>query len=235
MPQRADRRDVRRDLALSLGVERARRLVPEQRRRPARQRAGDRHPLPLPTGERLRPGVRPVREPQALEPDPRLAFRRGLSPEARRERAVLHHPQVREQLDRLEHQAHAAEQRRRVRRGRPASVPSATRPASNVSRPARQRSSVDFPEPLAPSTTATRAGLDPEAHARRAPAVARAPTCRTSASTTRVLTAPPPDARRAAAPPSARAGRREARAAGTSRPPAARAPRWSRVAAASVP
>src|SRR5262249_16703319 len=70
----ADRGDVGSDLALALGIERARRLVPEQRRRATGQRTGNGHPLPLAAGERLWPGGGPVGQTESLEPGARLAL-----------------------------------------------------------------------------------------------------------------------------------------------------------------
>src|SRR5213082_133039 len=63
----SDPRDEGEHLRRGLGVERTGRLVGEEKPRAVRERARDRDPLALATGERRRPARRPVREPDLLQ------------------------------------------------------------------------------------------------------------------------------------------------------------------------
>ena len=88
-----------------LGVERARDLVEEQQPWLHRERAHDRDPLLLAAREAVRVLVALVREPEPLEQPRRLLVRRAAGEAARlarRERHVLAHRHVREEVEGLE-------------------------------------------------------------------------------------------------------------------------------------
>jgi hypothetical protein len=93
-----------------LDVERAQRLVQEQRRRPVDQRPGERHPLLLPAGElrRTPPLVALQRDHAQHLPHPRAPLALGHALEPRPERDVVLHGHVREQRVVLEHEVHVA-------------------------------------------------------------------------------------------------------------------------------
>ena len=146
-------------LLLARGVEGARRFVVEQARGGHGERAGDRDALALAAGEALRVCLDLVREAELTEQLP--CGRCGLggrdpAHDDRGEDAVLEDGEMRKELEGLEHQADPASIAASFRpTGIVRSPTVATRPLSATSRPARQRSSVVFPEPLAPTIAAS--------------------------------------------------------------------------------
>ena len=146
-------------LADELRVERARDLVEQQHLGVGRDRADDRGALLLPAGQAVRMLARLLGETDAFQqPHPgRLGRRpRHLLHLAARERHVVEHGQVREQVVVLEHDAESCADGVGLDRGSLMSwSPSQIWPSSMGSSRLRQRSSVDLPEPLAPMSATT--------------------------------------------------------------------------------